>query len=147
MGQYLLTPAPLLAMPREFNIVYFFVSLGDAAALSPPKSPKSPNTRIKRATHSSSKHVRPTRHLRSTLRSTPQVRSVHYQVARPHTLAHVEVVFKLRTTTFPAVVSFDDEVEDPAGHGRRRVVNIKLVGRGAKTCAWWTLRGFLRMRK
>jgi len=93
------------------------------------------------------KHVRPTRHSRSTLRSTPHVRSVHYQVARPHTLAHVEVVFKLHTSTFPAVISYDDDVEDPAGRGRRRIVNIKLVGRGAKTCAWWTLRGFLRMRK
>jgi hypothetical protein len=43
-----------------------------------------------------------------------------------------EGTFKLRTSIFPAFVSENDDVEDPAGRDRKRVVHVKTVGRGAR---------------
>jgi hypothetical protein len=43
-----------------------------------------------------------------------------------------EGTFKLRTSIFPAVVSPDVDEEDPAGRGRKRVVNVKTVGHGSR---------------
>jgi len=37
----------------------------------------------------------------------------------------------LRTSIFPALVSPDVDVEDPADRGRKRVVNVKTVGHGS----------------
>lgn len=42
-----------------------------------------------------------------------------------------EGTFKLRTSVFPPIVSPDEEVEDPAGLDRKRVVNIKSIGHGS----------------
>jgi len=42
-----------------------------------------------------------------------------------------EGTFKLRTSIFPALVSPDVDAEDPAGRGRKRVVNVKTVGHGS----------------
>jgi hypothetical protein len=42
-----------------------------------------------------------------------------------------EGTFKLRTSIFPAIVSPDADVEDPAGHGRKRVVDVKTLGHGS----------------
>jgi hypothetical protein len=42
-----------------------------------------------------------------------------------------EGTFKLRTSIFPAVASPDVDVEDPAGRGRKRVVNVKTLGHGS----------------
>jgi hypothetical protein len=42
-----------------------------------------------------------------------------------------EGTFKLRTSIFPALVSPDVDVEDPAGRGRKRVVNVKTLGHGS----------------
>jgi hypothetical protein len=43
-----------------------------------------------------------------------------------------EGTFKLRTSIFPAHVSPDLDAEDPAGRGRKRVVNVKTVGHGSR---------------
>jgi len=40
-----------------------------------------------------------------------------------------EGTFKLRTSLFAATVSPDLEVEDPAGRGRKRSVNVSTIGR------------------
>jgi len=40
--------------------------------------------------------------------------------------------FELRTSILPAVVNVDDDVKDPAGRGRKRVVDFKKVGRFAR---------------
>jgi hypothetical protein len=42
-----------------------------------------------------------------------------------------EGTFKLRTSIFPALVSPDVDAEDPAGRGRKRVVNVKTLGHGS----------------
>jgi len=42
-----------------------------------------------------------------------------------------EGTFKLRTSIFPASVSPDVDAADPAGRGRKRVVNVKTVGHGS----------------
>jgi len=43
-----------------------------------------------------------------------------------------EGTFKLRTSIFPAVVAgADADVEDPAGRGRKRVVEVRTIGRGS----------------
>jgi hypothetical protein len=42
-----------------------------------------------------------------------------------------EGTFKLRTSIFPALVFPDVDVEDPAGRGRKRVVNVKTLGHGS----------------
>jgi hypothetical protein len=53
--------------------------------------------------------------------------------AHVHLHPSFEGVFKLRTSVFPALVSPADdvEVEDPAGRGRTRVINVKSVGHGS----------------
>jgi hypothetical protein len=45
-----------------------------------------------------------------------------------------EGTFNLRTSIFPAVVypDPDEDVEDPAGRGRKRVVNVKNLGHGSR---------------
>jgi len=50
--------------------------------------------------------------------------------AHVHLHPSYEGTFKLRTSIFPALVSPDEDVEDPAGLGRKRVVNVKTVGHG-----------------
>jgi hypothetical protein len=42
-----------------------------------------------------------------------------------------EGIFKLKTSIFTAIVSPDADVEDPAGRGRKRSVNVRTVGHGA----------------
>jgi hypothetical protein len=43
-----------------------------------------------------------------------------------------EGIFKLRTSIFSAVVAgADADVEDPAGRGRKRVVEVRTIGRGS----------------
>ncbi|KAF8480218.1 hypothetical protein DFH94DRAFT_692559 [Russula ochroleuca] len=51
--------------------------------------------------------------------------------AHVHLAPAFEGRFKLRTSIFPVVVSPDADVEDPAGLGRKRVVNVKTVGHGS----------------
>jgi hypothetical protein len=52
--------------------------------------------------------------------------------AHVHLHPAFEGVFKLRTSILPAVVHYDEDVEDPAGLGRKRVVHVKNVGRFAR---------------
>jgi hypothetical protein len=52
--------------------------------------------------------------------------------AQVHLDPSFEGDFKLRTSVSPAVVGVDDNVEDPAGRGRKRVVDVKTVGRFAR---------------
>jgi hypothetical protein len=41
-----------------------------------------------------------------------------------------EGIFKLRTSIFPALVTgADADVEDPAGRGRKRAVEVRTIGR------------------
>lgn len=51
--------------------------------------------------------------------------------AHVHLHPSFEGTFKLRTSVFPPVVSPDEEVEDPAGLDRKRVVTVKTVGHGS----------------
>jgi hypothetical protein len=51
--------------------------------------------------------------------------------AHVHLHPSFEGVFKLRTSVFPPFVSPEENVEDPAGLGRKRVVNVKTVGHGS----------------
>ncbi|KAI9508246.1 hypothetical protein F5148DRAFT_931999 [Russula earlei] len=50
--------------------------------------------------------------------------------ARVHLHPAYEGFYKLRTTFFPPVLAVDDNVEDPTGRGRKRVIDEKTVGRG-----------------
>lgn len=51
--------------------------------------------------------------------------------ANVHLHPSFEGTFKLRSSIFPPFVAPDEDVEDPAGLGRKRVVNVKTVGHGA----------------
>src|SRR5258708_38203364 len=47
-----------------------------------------------------------------------------------------EGTFKLRMSIFPALISPDIDAVDPTGHGRRRIVNVKMVY-GDATWVFW----------
>ena len=56
-----------------------------------------------------------------------------------------EGTFKLRTSIFPALISPDVDAVDPAaaGRGRKRIINVKMVGHGSNPVyrdAAWVLR-------
>jgi len=51
--------------------------------------------------------------------------------ARVHLQPAFEGTFKLQTSIFPPFVSPVVDEEDPAGRGRKRVVNVKTVGHGS----------------
>jgi hypothetical protein len=59
--------------------------------------------------------------------------NVHTTNSPAHVHLHpaFEGRFKLRTSIFPAVVTPDPDVKDPAGLDRKRVVNVKTVGHGS----------------
>ena len=49
-----------------------------------------------------------------------------------------EGTFKLWTSIFPALISPDIDAVDPTGHGRRRIVNVKMVY-GDATWVFWDM--------
>jgi hypothetical protein len=111
-------------MPREFNIVYFFFL---SATLQPSLRPNRPDLQIREPNERRIR--RQNTYVRLATRGQLCGARLTLEVHTTKSPAHI----RLHTSTFPAVVSYDDEVEDPAGRGRRRVVNVKPVGRGAKT--------------
>ncbi|KAH9974104.1 hypothetical protein BGW80DRAFT_1170927 [Lactifluus volemus] len=70
------------------------------------------------------KHQPPDSHLKLDAHTSNSPARVHLQPA-------FEGPFKLKTSIFPSIVAPDLDAKDPAGLGRKRVVNVKTIGHGA----------------
>ncbi|KAI0305350.1 hypothetical protein B0F90DRAFT_1815577 [Multifurca ochricompacta] len=70
--------------------------------------------------------------------------------AKVHLHPSFEGTFKLRTSIFGVNVNPDVKVEDPAGRGRKRRVNVKTIGRGARIVhgdAAWVSEETIKIRR